>query len=80
MAILLIGVVVINLIWYRAKSFARCNGFEAHTFKKHYLEYYSMYQLVKNGKTSLIRIKALFYLVLLVSVPIGLFIFVGNAR
>ena len=78
MGILIIGVILINIIWYSAKRLSLKNGLEAHTFKKHWLEYPNMYKLAFHSESSETRLKAKVYLALLIVLPIFLFIFVGN--
>jgi hypothetical protein len=76
--ILILGTIIINIVWYSAKSLSLKNGLEAHTFKKHWLEYPNMYKLAFKAESPKTRFRAKVYLVLLIVLPITLFTLVWN--
>lgn len=58
-------VVAVNIIWYRAKMFIRSNGLKANWFWSHFRDFYSLYSLSKDKYPREVRVKAIMYLIYL---------------
>jgi hypothetical protein len=69
-------VVVLNGLWYRAKTLLRKNGYEAHAFYGHFGDVANMVRLISATDERTLRVR---YIALLVTMLAGaaLFVFLG---